>query len=326
MVIIDPEGMFCGDRMAQLSDETKLLWPWLYLASNGYARIEINYRKMLARVFSSFRVPPTEAEFMKAIQECAEAYLLFLYQSKGAWWGQWDTSAKYLPRHQTASDKRSPDPPPAEFTAWKEAYAKSKESQVPALATFSEIRRNPPKSAEIRGKDARVVVGVGVGVVAGVGVEVPTLSLSQKETREPLPSDGVDKPKPTLVTRTNGDSPEPSKDKSEYPEEVEWLAERLIARHPRMRRCGPKEAKDKIRTILRKRPKAEWRAYAEQIDKAHEMECRSDQWRKADGEYAKGLSNWLSPTMGRFEAALVEHAEVMDEEERMNRFRQAMLM
>lgn len=138
--IIDCEGMFGGDRMAKLSDRAKLFWPWLYLASNGYARFEINYRRILQRVFSGFADPPTEEQFVAYLKEYCDAYLLFTYRAGGQLWGQWDTSAKCLPRHKTTSDERSPIPPADEYVRWREEYAATKCEEVPLLATFAEKR------------------------------------------------------------------------------------------------------------------------------------------------------------------------------------------
>ena len=43
---------------------------------------------------------------------------------------------------------------------------------------------------------------------------------------------------------------------------------------------------------------AEW----ENINAKHADACRSEQWRKNDGEFAKSLVNWLAPTVERYEA------------------------
>jgi len=164
MVIIDPEGMFCGDRMAKLSDQAKLHWPWLFLASNGYGRLEINYRLLRSRVFGAFVKPPTEEQFMSLIREYHDAYLLFLYVENNQMWGQWDTSEKFLPRYKTASDDKSPAPPQDEWVAWREEYAAARCEEVPDISTFSEKFRG---SRNISKKFQQVGVGVGADVEAG---------------------------------------------------------------------------------------------------------------------------------------------------------------
>jgi len=46
---------------------------------------------------------------------------------------------------------------------------------------------------------------------------------------------------------------------------------------------------------------AEATEYLNTLAVRHERFCGSEQWTKADGEYAKGLANWLAPTMERYD-------------------------
>jgi hypothetical protein len=144
MVVINPKGLFSGDRIARLSDQAKLYWPWFFLSSNGFARIEINYRKFKTEILGAFDHPMTEQEYLVLIKEYS-SQLLFLYQDNGQIWGQWDTSAKWLPIHKTAADKRSPSPKHADFLKWKDNSLKS--TQAPLLSAFSEIFGTLPKSS-----------------------------------------------------------------------------------------------------------------------------------------------------------------------------------
>lgn len=169
--------------MALLSDQAKLHWPWFFLASNGYARMELNYRRFVARVFNSFTVAPTEQEFWAFIEEYRKAYLLFVYQAGPQVWGQWDTSEKYLPRHKRKEDEASPIPPVEAFLAWKQAYAdfRAKSAISPVVATFAEnFRRN----ARVEG-DVVVVVD---GVVGGVGDGSASRAVPPPETRQATPT------------------------------------------------------------------------------------------------------------------------------------------
>lgn len=81
---------------------------------------------------------------------------------------------------------------------------------------------------------------------------------------------------------------------------IESTAKRLCERHPKQRTCGPAEARKNLKAIIGKLPKSERAAKLEQIDRNHEGWCKSEPWTKDGGEYAKGLANWLAPTMGRF--------------------------
>src|SRR5215472_7940698 len=108
MAIIDPEGLFNGDRLRRCSNSAQLHWPRLFLASDGFGRLEINYARIAGRAYSTFNPIPAEADLQGWIQEYVKNYLLFLYEVDGRVWGQWDTRPELLPRYKTASDRRSP--------------------------------------------------------------------------------------------------------------------------------------------------------------------------------------------------------------------------
>jgi hypothetical protein len=122
MAIIDADGLFGGNRWRGCSNEAQLHWPRLFLASDGFGRLELNYHKLVARAYSTFSPAPSEAELLSHLQEYSENYLLFVYGVDGQLWGQWDTPAEFLPRYKTAIDRRSPIPPEPEFTDWKKRY------------------------------------------------------------------------------------------------------------------------------------------------------------------------------------------------------------
>jgi hypothetical protein len=290
MVIIEPEGMFCGDRMAQLSDEAKNLWPWLYLASNGYARIEINYRRLLNRVFAGFAIPPSEALVMSCIHEYAKAYLLFLYTVNGQMWGQWDTSAKYLPRHKTASDKRSPEPPTEAWQRWRDEYANAKCAKVAVLSTISEKIQTFTQNGAESGEKLRVDVGV------DVGVKTPFIPQGGST---PSPSEDFDLKSDTPVSEK---TVRIRKAKATAPV-ISELASNLCARHPKVRTCFPGEAVKKLNQIFALFPKAEWPALADRIDAMHKAKCVSPDWTKDGGQFSNGLRNWLDPVSEKWAAA-----------------------
>src|SRR5437764_146102 len=103
MIVIDPEGLFGGDRLRNCSTEAQLHWPRLLLASDGFGRIEFNYLRIAARAYATFRTPPTEAELHQYFDEFAKNYLIFVYESDGRLWGQWDCPEKFLPRFKTTN-------------------------------------------------------------------------------------------------------------------------------------------------------------------------------------------------------------------------------
>src|SRR5205809_6033901 len=101
MAIIDPDGLFGGDRLRRCSNAAQLHWPRLYLASDGFARLEVNYARIIGRCYATFNPIPSETEIQAWICEYVQNYLLFLYQANGQLWGQWDTPRERLPRYKT---------------------------------------------------------------------------------------------------------------------------------------------------------------------------------------------------------------------------------
>lgn len=153
MALIDSDGLFNGDRLRRCSDRARLLWPYFYLASNGFARLEINYHRIISRCFATFKKPPSESEIGACLQEYESHSLLFTYSVAGQVWGQWDSKLENLPRYKTATDRRSPAPPEPAFSEWKKAYQSEK-------GAFPKLRVNVSE---------RFQLGIGVGVGVGVG-------------------------------------------------------------------------------------------------------------------------------------------------------------
>ena len=147
--MIDANGLFNGDRLRRCSEAAQLHWPRLFLASNGFARIEINYARIIGRAYPTFNPAPSDTELRAWLQEYVKNYLLFPYEANGQLWGQWDTRPELLPRYKTADDKRSPAPPAEAFSQWRMAYRSESEGFPKLFGKISE--------SFLRG------VGVGVG-------------------------------------------------------------------------------------------------------------------------------------------------------------------
>jgi hypothetical protein len=120
--IIDPDGLFGGDRLRRCSNIAQLHWPRLFLASDGFARLELNYAKIVGRAYPTFKPIPTEMEMQAWLKEYVDTRLLFVFEAGGQLWGQWDTRKEFLPRYKTAADRRSPIPPESAFAEWKRKY------------------------------------------------------------------------------------------------------------------------------------------------------------------------------------------------------------
>jgi len=158
VVLIDPSGLFGGDRLRHCSNDAQLHWPRLFLASNGYGRLEINYHKLVARAYSTFTQPPSEVDLQGYIQEYVENFLLFLFIVDGQIWGAWDCPPHLLPRYKTAEDDRSPVPPEPAFSDWKRRY---RQGNKPLPKCFGNVSVTFP----------RVVVGAVVEVGAEAEVK-----------------------------------------------------------------------------------------------------------------------------------------------------------
>jgi hypothetical protein len=156
VAVIDPEGLFNGDRLRHCSNAAQLHWPRLFLASDGFARIEINYARIIGRAYPTFSPAPSETELQAWLQEYSKNHLLFLYETDRQLWGQWDTRQELLPRYKTASDRRSPIPPEQAFAAWKLRRGDENRAFTKCFGNISEGSR-------------RFLHGVGVGVGIGEG-------------------------------------------------------------------------------------------------------------------------------------------------------------
>ncbi len=138
MAIIDPIGLFGGDRLRRCSNAAQLHWPRLFLASDGFGRLELNYARIVGHAYSTFKPVPSEQELRGWIREYAESFLLFVYEVNGQQWGQWDTRRELLPRYKTAADRRSPMPPEQAITEWKQRYREQNRAFPKCFGNISE--------------------------------------------------------------------------------------------------------------------------------------------------------------------------------------------
>jgi hypothetical protein len=170
MAIIDSAGLFLGDRLGWCSDVSQLHWPRLYSAANNYARIELNYRKVISKAYANFRTPPTEQEFWEMIREYKDNFLLLLYQdSEGVLWGQWQTNERYLLGHKNAEDKRSPTPPLDAQDAYRKAYLDKMKAKSNSNLGLADLFGVVSSCSDLPEKLKVTLVGVGVGVGGGEG-------------------------------------------------------------------------------------------------------------------------------------------------------------
>jgi|GEM_PF-3706656 len=118
MAIIDPQGLFNGKRLRRCSALARLYWPYLFLVSNGFARIELDF-DAISHTFASFgAAAPSSAEIAGYFSEYEKNDLLYPFAADGQNWGQWDTRRSWLKDFKTSSDKRSPSPPEPDYRRW----------------------------------------------------------------------------------------------------------------------------------------------------------------------------------------------------------------
>lgn len=132
MAIIDPEGLFGGDRIGRLTDRAKLMWPYFFVAANGYARLEVEYRKLMKGPLRPLSSPPSEADVAGFFREYHNNYLAFLYLVSSPTgdqvWAQFWAKEGTLKRYKSAEDEASPPPPKDEFSKWMDEYRSAKTS------------------------------------------------------------------------------------------------------------------------------------------------------------------------------------------------------
>ena len=142
MAIINPEGFFNGDRLRRCSNAAQLHWPRLFLASDGFARLEINYARIIGRAYATFNPIPTEEELLVFIREYSQNHRLFHSPVGGQTRGQWDTQSEFLPRYKTAQDRRSPIPLEPAFAEWKLSYRTENKSFPKLFENLTKVSGN----------------------------------------------------------------------------------------------------------------------------------------------------------------------------------------
>jgi hypothetical protein len=171
MPVIDPTGLFQGQRLAACSDLAQLYWPRLYSAANGYGRLELHLPSIISRCFRTFHQPPTEGQLWAIFEEYVANYLAMPYRADGHFWLLFMTEDKYLKNYKTHEDEQSPAPSKASVDKFKKQYTEWKsnrpESQSPnGFTNLSEIFQ---KSFGELSEEFSHGIGVGVGVGEGKG-------------------------------------------------------------------------------------------------------------------------------------------------------------
>ncbi len=91
-----------------------------------------------------------------------------------------------------------------------------------------------------------------------------------------------------------------NKQQTPFEAELSAVARRIHQRHPAVRRCGLGEVVNCLRSITRRVPVAERLDTLNFVETQHQAWCGTEDWQKDEGQYAKGLDNWLAPTKLRW--------------------------
>ena len=172
MAVIDTEGLLKGRRLRKCSAEARWYWPYLFLLSNGYARIELDYDS-IADEFSSFRSSaPNPEKIEQAFAEYQTNHLIFVYAVNDQEWGQWDTRRSLLKDYKTAGDNSSPNPPEDAYRQWLieqhgEEWPQFHWNKNIVVAPFDQSL--PKFSPNVDRNFPADCYGVGVGVGSGSG-------------------------------------------------------------------------------------------------------------------------------------------------------------
>ena len=118
MAIIDPDGLFNGKRLRMCSPAARLTFPYLYLLSNGFGRIELDFDAIAFKFASFGDAAPSGSGIGAFFDEYELQHLIFAYDADGQKWGQWDTRRTFLKKFKTVADKQSPSPPEPMFSDW----------------------------------------------------------------------------------------------------------------------------------------------------------------------------------------------------------------
>lgn len=201
-MLIDPQGLLHGDRVAACSDEAQLHFPRLLAASNTFGRFRMSVDWLQGEVYGSFHAKPSKEQMTAWLREYHANFLLFIYKAHdGSMWAQWDVPEKLLGQYRAAADRKTPAPAPQELEAFRNSYVESLRARnkndldiisegfgkiSETYKTFYNVLETSQtvqnvletyKTFENISDDVLVGVGVGVGV-AKVQVQVPVQILA----------------------------------------------------------------------------------------------------------------------------------------------------
>lgn len=270
------EDILDSERVDALSAEAEVFYRRLMSKADDYGRFHGEWRKLRAALYPLRVERITEKLIERLLVEVSQVIegrpLVRIYVHEGR---------RFLEitnfRQQIRSDSRFPNPNPVEISGDRTCKPDDHTCE-PENTTCSEVR-SAPYSVSSSPSSSNLSFPEG----SAEGNQAPLAG--GPLLLEAAPTDASGKPPPL--------------------EDLLVLAAAAIHdAHPRPRRdIGKGQVRTRLREILRYKRLAgrESVAYLGELVDRHARMCQSDQWLKDGGEYAKGLNNWLAPTIERYD-------------------------
>lgn len=308
MPIIRPSGLLAGERIAQLSDTAKLYWSFLYAASNGYGRFELDYSKIIDSAFRHFQQKPSQEVIRELIREYRDKHLLFIYKANGRLWCAWDDAAHQ--QYFNSKDKASPTPPEPAFSEWRNQYRKNKERLTNQL---TELEREFDQECSIGFNNESIS-----NHIESITNHIESITnLHNTDTITQLSTQLNSEHNTTAHAReTNGlqsiplPQPEPEPTVEETLAFSDWCEARY-AKHPKKR-----DKFESLRSLKRFCRDPAGRAL---FERNHDLFCETHEWTKQSGVFAPKLwefvedDGWKYPPIQPSTAGQNGRAETMQD-------------
>lgn len=256
-----------SEKHAQLPAELFRFWIYFSALANEYDedKGELPPLKTIA-----FRLRLSEKKSEKVLKSLVESGLVDVQENSYFIhdWEQWQYKDNQTPRMHSSSYERV-----KRFREKQKAAASSVTSSVTETVTdsVSETLHPCPQLERY------------------THTETETETHSVKRNACNAPGLGAPAPKKEPIP-----APDPTGD------QIAEVASAMVARHPKQRTCGLAEAKKLLRAVTTRVVAKDRAALLDEIDENHKAWCQSEDWSKEEGRYAKGLANWLAPTVERY--------------------------
>lgn len=268
-------GFFKNEELATCSAWARLLAPGLWMMADREGRMEYRPLRIKAEIFPYDSV---DVDALMGELEAAEHIQTFHHGGKR--FVQITKFLKHQRPHINESDSTIPAPPPKN----------DEQNQQVAETCDHGSKHLSPRSQALR-SESLFIESVSESIsplpeVRSTPEPSPPKAAESGELFEPDPTEPTPDPLDTAISDACG---------------------KMKAAHPPVRSCGLAEIRKKLQAIVNHRPaldhappgrKLERQLWLiETIVRNHAGWCATEQWRKDNGEYAKGLGNWLAHTM-----------------------------